>query len=93
MTRMLGAHRVLDLGDICFAFNQRNEHRLYFNDVFESNIIELELNKELKVVVKNAPPVIESQNITIIAQNHYTNISFTIELSFTQNPDIDPIEQ
>lgn len=55
---MLGAHRVLDSGDICFAFNQRDEHRLYFNDVLESNVIELELNKELKIVVKNAPPVI-----------------------------------
>lgn len=45
---------------------------------------ELELNRELKIVVKNAPPVIESENITIIAENHYTNLSFIVELKFTQ---------
>lgn len=82
--RMLGAYRVKDVTEFCFAFNERDQHRVILSDVLDTHLSELELNRELKIVVKNAPPVIESENITIIAENHYTNLSFIVELKFTQ---------
>lgn len=38
ITRMLGAHRVLDSSEICFAFNQLDDHKMLFNDVRSKNV-------------------------------------------------------
>lgn len=50
------------------------------------------MNKDLKLIIKNADPSKteeQSQNITIIAENHYTNFSFMVEVKLDIDKDDD----
>lgn len=80
----------MDAAEMCYDFNTRDEHRILFNDVSTPHLSELELNRQLKLVIRNADPTqIEGENITIIAQNHYTNVSFLVEFKFNFDKDDD----
>ena len=63
-----------------------DEHKMLFNDVQAMNVTELQLNKALKIVMKNINPNEQkAENISLIAMNPYTNFTYNVELSFEED--------
>lgn len=45
VTKAIGGYSIPSTHDLTFAFNVRDEHRILFDDIFNSYLTEIELNK------------------------------------------------
>lgn len=94
VVRLLGAHRVRDIYEVNFDFNETNVigyDNLLFVDIDAYNMTELKVDRNLTLIVEGVPA---NQTIKMHAQNTFHEIDFTLDFGFgpVPTPDEETVE-
>ena len=86
VVRLLGAHRVLDIYEVNFDFNETNVigyDNLLFVDMDAYNMTELRVSRNLTLIVEGVPT---NQTIKMHALNSFHEMVFNLDFGFGPVP-------